>query len=89
MFTVDYLARNHELYQLIKESSPPDPETHSVPHKSSIFPFPFSRETLKLSNNMFTYIGRERFRELWAGISRMENNGWVRIYLYGTVASGY
>ena len=92
MFTVDYLARNRELYQLIKESSSPDPETYSDPTQVFDLPFPFlgelPREKFKLSNNMFTYMGRERFHELWAGISKMENDGWDRLYLYGTAGYG-
>ena len=92
MLTVNYLARNRELHQLIKESSSLDPEPYSDPTQVFDLPFPFlgelPRETFKLSSNMFTYMGRERFRELWAGFSKMQNDGWDRLYLYGTAGYG-
>ena len=89
---VDYFAKNRELHQLIKRSSPLDPSTYSDPTQVINLPFPFlgklPRDRFKLSNNMFAYMGREVFRELWAGISKMENDGWDKLFLYGTAGYG-
>ena len=89
---VDYLAKNRELHQLIKRSSPLDPDTYSDPTQVINLQFPFlgipPKNRFKLSNHMFAYMGREGFRELWEGISKMENDGWNKLFLYGTAGYG-
>lgn len=84
--------KNRELYELIKSSSPPDHEAYADPTKLHHLPFPFigplPRERFEFTGETFSFMGREKFGEVRAGVERMLEENWNALYLYGTFGYG-